>query len=148
MSDNVYLRLREFLDNLPGGYPATESGVEMRLLKKLFSPEQAEIELRLTTTPEPPSTIAPRLNMDEKEAAEKLETMARQGLIVRMRAGDDPFYAAVSFVVGIFEFQVNSIDRELAEMFEEYLPYLARSWESTRTKQIRVLPIETSLNKG
>ena len=67
MADNVYLRLREFLDYLPGGYPATKSGVEMRLLKKLFTPEQAEIELQLTTTPESPSTIAARLNMDEKE---------------------------------------------------------------------------------
>jgi hypothetical protein len=28
MSDEVYLHLREFLDKLPGGFPATENGVE------------------------------------------------------------------------------------------------------------------------
>ena len=40
MSEEIYARLREFMDALPGGYPATPSGVEIKLLKKLFTPEQ------------------------------------------------------------------------------------------------------------
>ena len=31
MSDEVYKRLREFLHNLPGGYPETESGETPRI---------------------------------------------------------------------------------------------------------------------
>ena len=41
MSQDVYSRLREFMDSLPGGYPATPTGVEIKLLEKLFTPEQA-----------------------------------------------------------------------------------------------------------
>ena len=42
MGEDVYLKLREFMNTLPAGYPSTPSGVEIRILKKLFSPEEAE----------------------------------------------------------------------------------------------------------
>ena len=41
VGDEVYLELREFLDRLPGGFPATDIGVEMKILRKLFTPEGA-----------------------------------------------------------------------------------------------------------
>lgn len=146
MSDEVYTRLREFLDNMPGCYPATESGVEMKILKKLFTPEQAEITMKLTPMPEPVAQIAPRLGMSEEEAAEKLEVLAKEGSILRVRAGDVAHYAAISFVVGIYEFHLGTIDRELAEYMEEYFPHMAKAWESVGTKQLRVVPIEASLH--
>ena len=40
MSD-VYQRLAQHLDKLPAGFPATESGVEFRILKRLFSEKEA-----------------------------------------------------------------------------------------------------------
>ena len=40
---NVFLKLRDRLDELSVGFPATKSGVELKLLKKLFSPEEAEL---------------------------------------------------------------------------------------------------------
>ena len=44
---NIYTRLREHLDELPGGFPATETGVEIRILKRLFSPPEAELADKL-----------------------------------------------------------------------------------------------------
>ena len=146
MSEDVYIRLREFLDNMPGCYPTTDTGVELKILKKLFTPEQAEITMKLTPMPEPVSQIAPRLGMSEAEAAEKLETLAKEGSIMRIRAGDRAHYSAVSFVVGIYEFHLNTIDRELSEYMEEYFPYFAKAWESVGTKQLRVVPIEAALH--
>lgn len=145
MSEEVYVRLREFLDNMPGCFPATESGVELKILKKLFTPEQAEITMKLTPMPEPVSQIAARLGMSEPQTSEKLEELAKEGSILRVRLGDQAFYAAVSFVVGIYEFHVNTIDRELAEYIEEYFPHIAKAWESVGTKQLRVVPIEAGL---
>lgn len=43
--DDIYLRLREHLDSMPAGYPATASGAEIRMLKKFYTPRQAEIAL-------------------------------------------------------------------------------------------------------
>ena len=51
MNEDVYTQLREFMDSLPGGYPATPSGVEIKLLKKLFTPEQAELTMKLRQEP-------------------------------------------------------------------------------------------------
>ncbi|MHA2340110.1 MAG: hypothetical protein ACXACX_22650 [Candidatus Hodarchaeales archaeon] len=47
MSDNsnesAYRELQQHLDTFPVGFPATKSGVEIRLLKNLFTPEEARI---------------------------------------------------------------------------------------------------------
>jgi ferredoxin len=148
MSQDVYVRLREFLDKMPGSYPATQSGVEFKILKKIFTPEQAELTLQLSAMPESASAIATRIGTDPAALAGKLEAMAREGLILRVRMGEEALYCAVSFVVGIYEFHLNTIDRELSEMFEEYLPHLGEVWKTQRTKPLRVVPINSSLQGG
>lgn len=145
MSEKIYLNLRDFLDKLPGGFPSTESGVEIKILKKLFTPEQARIAMQLRPMPEPAAEIAPRLVLDVVQAAQKLEDMAREGLILRVRAGSQPLYMSLQFVVGIYEFHLNTLDRELAELMEEYFPSIAKGWGSTRTKQLRVVPVGSSV---
>jgi len=145
--DEVYQRLRKFLDALPGGFPESESGVELRILRKLFSPEEAEMELHMRPAPEPPEAIAVRAGMDEGEAATLLESMAKQGLIYRIRFDENVLYMAIQFVVGIYEFHLNTMDRELAEMFEEYLPNLEKIVNATETKQHRVVPVGASIEE-
>lgn len=146
MSDDVYLRLREFLDGLPGGFPETDSGVELRILRKLFTPREAEMELFLLPAPEQPERIAERAGMEEGEAAELLESMAKQGLIYRIRFDENVFYMAIQFVVGIYEFHLNTMDKELALLFEEYLPTLEKIVNATETKQLRVVPVGAAID--
>ena len=38
MTDDIYRKLAQRLDAIPNGFPATESGVELRLLAKIFTP--------------------------------------------------------------------------------------------------------------
>ena len=40
--NDVYLRLARRFESPPAGYPDTASGVELRILKRLFTPEEAE----------------------------------------------------------------------------------------------------------
>ncbi len=54
---DVYERLAKHLDNLPASYPATDSGVELRILKRLFTPEEAEAAMALTMFPEPADAL-------------------------------------------------------------------------------------------
>ena len=63
--ESIYNKLAQHLDNLPGGYPATESGIELRILKRLFTPEEAEIAVHLTLMPESAAAIAQRIGVDE-----------------------------------------------------------------------------------
>ena len=63
MAVDVYERLAHFLDDLPGGYPSTESGVELRILRRLFTPREAELAMRLSLIPEEARVIARRANL-------------------------------------------------------------------------------------
>ena len=120
MAEDVYTRLREFMDRLPAGFPETPTGVEIKLLKKMFTPDQAELTMTLKNEPESVADMAQRTGMDEGELSEKLESLAKDGLIFRTREGDKRFYQAFHFIVGLYEFQLNRLDKEFCELFEEY----------------------------
>ncbi|MGD8985321.1 MAG: 4Fe-4S binding protein [Desulfobacteraceae bacterium] len=145
MSEDVYTRLREFMDTMPAGFPSTPTGVEIKILKKLFAPEEAELAMKLKKEPEEISAIAVRVGMDESELAGKLEEMAQKGLLFRVRDGDKLLYQPFQFVVGLYEFQLNRLDREFCELFEEYLPFLGKSFMSIKTRQMRVIPVESAI---
>lgn len=144
---DVYQRLAKHLDNLPAGFPATESGVELRILKRLFTPEEAEMAMKLSMFPSPAADIAKALNKDEAEIEKMLYQMSRKGLILRDSKGGRTFYRAAQFVVGIWEFHVNDLDEGLIKDFNEYVPHLMeKSWLKTKTKQFRVVPVSKSLS--
>jgi electron transport complex protein RnfB len=145
MSEDAYVKLREFLDQLPGGFPSTDSGVEIKILKKLFTPDEAELALHLTEEPEEASVIAKRMGKDSSETAKKLESMATQGSVFRVRDGKKLLYHANQFVIGLYEFHQKTLDREFAELMEEYMPYLGMVWVTTKTKQLRIVPVDSAI---
>ena len=81
---DVYRRLQQRLDELPVGYPATESGVELRILRRLFTPEEAEVALVLSAIPESVETIQRRLpGHDRGRARADARSDGRQGSHLR-----------------------------------------------------------------
>ena len=118
--EDVYERLRQKLDDLATGYPATEGRAEIRILKQLFTEEEAEFFLLLGPLPESPGEVAQRLERDPEETAALMERMAKKGLLFRVRKDETVRYAAIPYIVGIFEFQINRMDRELALDMNEY----------------------------
>jgi electron transport complex protein RnfB len=140
-----FKKLAVHLDNLPGGFPATESGVEIRILKRLFSDEEARIACALTMLPETAETIADRYGMDVNAMASMLDEMSRKGLIFRITKAQ-PLYMAAQFVIGIWEYHVNDLDPGLIQDFNAYVPHLTRRWAQQKTKQLRVIPISKSLS--
>lgn len=146
MNQDIYSCLAKHLDNLPAGYPATESGVEMRILRRLFTPEEATLAIHLTLLPEEARVVAHRAKLPVAEAAQRLAQMEQRGLIFskHSRSGSAPKYQAAPFVVGIWEFQVGRLTPDLVRDFEEYLPHLVPTWE--KTPQMRTIPIGASIN--
>ncbi len=144
---DVYQRLATHLDNLPAGYPATETGVELRILKRLFTPEEAEIAMGLGMMPEPVEAIAARLGREADILGPVLHEMSRKGQIFRVSKNDNHAYMAAQFVVGIWEYHVNDLDEDLIRDVNEYIPYLMKkSWTEIKTKQMRVIPVAQSVN--
>ncbi|MCP3941122.1 MAG: 4Fe-4S dicluster domain-containing protein [Desulfobacteraceae bacterium] len=145
---SLYDDLQVFMDKLPSGYPKTESGVEIRILKKLFTPEQAKLFMKLTLEPETVENIAKTIGLEPLLLEPKLEKMAFKGLIFRERKDDEVYYKAFQFIIGIYEFQLNTIDKELAQMIEEYLPHygMALVMAGVKTKQLRVAPVSSAID--
>ncbi len=142
MTKDVYQRLAKRLDDLPGGFPSTESGVELRILRRLFTPEEARLWLRLTIFPEESAKIAKRLRRPLEETADKLEAMAKKGLIYRSQPKNGPpKYTAWQFVIGIWEYHVNALDKDLVRDMEDYIPTLLnfKTWQ--KVPQLRTIPI-------
>jgi ferredoxin len=101
--------------------------------------------MQLKNEPEEISAIAVRLGLDETELAGRLEKMALRGLIFRVRKEDKALYQACQFMVGVYEFQVKNLDREFCQMFEEYLPHFGMSLMPLKTRQLRVIPVESAV---
>jgi len=142
--DPVYHQLARHLDNLPGGFPPTDSGVELRILQRLFTPQDAALALKLTVIPESPRVVARRVGLTETAAAERLEAMAAKGLIFRMTGKNgQPTYMAAQFVVGIWEFQVQRLTPELIRDMEEYIPHLMKT--AWKRPQLRSIPVNRSI---
>ena len=77
MTTDVFEQLADQLNALPNGFPRLPSGVEVQLLRKIFTREQAEIAAALRREIQSPAQIAAQLGRDEKEVAAILKDMAR-----------------------------------------------------------------------
>ncbi len=143
---DVYRQLQEHLDSLPVGFPATKSGVELRILKRLFTEEEAEIACHLSFLPMTTRRIAKDIEKPEKQVEVLLDQMHDKGLIVAYHIDGDRYYANQLFVVGIYEYQLGILEKELAEEFEEYMQEaLAKEVLQVSTPQLRVVPVHSSI---
>jgi electron transport complex protein RnfB len=144
MTEDIYRMLAQHLDDLPGGFPSTESGVELRILRRLFTPEEAELALHLTPIPEKSEVIAGRAEIDPEEATQRLDEMAKKGLIYSIEGKGKPKkYRASQYMVGIWEFHVKDLDLDLIRDTSEYFPALFdQAW---KVPQLRTIPVGRSL---
>jgi ferredoxin len=143
---SLYQRLAKHLDNLPGGFPSTPDGLEIRILKRLFNPDEADLAMYLTLLPEPTRVVAHRAKLPIAEAEQRLEEMAAKGLIYSLRHRDKPTeYMALQFVVGIWEFQLNRLNEELVRDVNEYFrkAFDLELWR--KAPQLRTIPVGESI---
>ena len=121
LSNHVYEQLAEALNKLPNGFPRTPSNVEIRILKKIFSSEEASLASQLTGSMESVEVIAKRVGFSVEDTGTRLMEMAKRGLLWSDRQGNQIFFRLAPFVVGIYESQRESMDHELAHLFEDYM---------------------------
>jgi Fe-S-cluster-containing hydrogenase component 2 len=146
MTADVYQRLARALDRLPNGYPATDSGVELEILRRIFSPEDAAMTLELKAIPETAEAVARRLRRPVEEVRATLDRMADRGQIHSLRYKGRHVYAQAPFIVGIYEYQLNHLDRELAELFEDYAPTLMQTLGGAEPALTRVIPVTKQID--
>lgn len=148
-TEDVYRRLQQHLDNMPVGFPATKSGVELRVLQHLFTPEEAEIALHLSALPEPLDKIysrAKKKGIGRKELARSLKVLAAKGAIHRTHVQGKAHYSKLMLAVGMFEFQVNRLTKEFHSDVVQYLEEeFGKVFHTKKTSQMRTIPISEEI---
>jgi len=144
--ESIYRQLAERLDEIPNGFPKTESGVELKLLAKLFSPQEAKLASTLSLEPRTIKTIAEINNSPEPEVKSLLLGMVKKGLIeLRRETGVGFVFYLIPFVVGFYERQNAKIDKEFAELFEVYYKESFHKTMIVNPSVHRVIPIEKTI---
>ena len=90
MTEDVYRTLQQRLDLYSIGFPATQSGIELKILEKLFSQTDAAMFLKMTPRLETVEQVALRTAEPKAELADTLEDMVGRGLLFRTRRGGPP----------------------------------------------------------
>ena len=80
-SIDIYERLANALEALPHGFPRTPSGVELKLIKMSFTPEEVSLAGQLTRFPETAADIAKRVGMEVAEVTALLESLIPRRLV-------------------------------------------------------------------
>jgi len=149
--EDVYRRLQKHLDRQAVGFPATRGGAEIRLLKHIFDPLEADLACHLSYRPEPLEAVFPRvarLAGTPAELARRLEGIARKGGIeIKLRDGV-PHYACVPLAVGMYELQVHRLTPEFIADFNAYTadPRFGLEFLGTALPQMRTIPVARSLH--
>jgi len=145
MTDDIYRKLANVLDTLPNGFPATEDGLEIKLLKKIFRPEDADLFCDLRLTFETAKQIAERTGRPLEGLEARLTTMLHRGQLFGLNLDGTKIFKMVPWAFGIYEFQLPHMDRELAEMCEAYGKTYGRQFLENKPQFMQVIPIEEEI---
>ncbi len=145
-NEQVYVALAAFLDRMPGGFAPGAKGEHLRLLQYLFTPQEAALAVQLGLEAEEPEAIAARAGLAADDAAALLEEMAVKGLIHSVESAGGPRrYHALPWVVGIYEMQLNRLDRGFLRRVYTYWRSEVPRPERQTTPQMRVIPVGESI---
>jgi len=145
-NDQVYINLQQHLDSQAVGFPATKSGAEIRILKHIFTPQEAEIASFLDYRFEPLKIIYSRVKhlVGSRQELEKIfDGILKKGGIESKIKNGEKQYCNAPLVVGMYEFQNYRLIPEFIKDFNEYTSDMNYGIDfiSTELPQMRTIPI-------
>lgn len=149
-SEHVYIKLQRHLDSQAVGFPATKSGSEIRILKHIFTSQEAEIATCLTYKPEPLETVFERaghiVESPDKLAELLGRTEEKGGIEIKIKGGKR-LYCNAPLVVGMYEYQLGKLTPEFIRNFDDYIldKKFGIEFLSTKLPQMRTIPIAKSI---
>jgi len=149
-TNNQYRKLQQHLDKQAVGFPSTFNGVELDLLKEMFTIDEASVALYLNYKFELFETIFKRAEPDgytEESLLNFLNEMDKKGSIfLRKDTDGTTYYALHPFVIGMFEMQLKRLTPSLYLKTRTYmLQKFASEYLSTEILQMRIIPVQKSI---
>jgi Pyruvate/2-oxoacid:ferredoxin oxidoreductase delta subunit len=123
--------------------------VEIRILRRLFTEQEARLAIHLGPFPESPAQISVRAGIGARALQGRLEEMSRKGLIFRVRRGGETLYNAAPFMIGLYEYSVGRVDPELAALYREYYDAVYQDeMGASDVPGFKVLPVAEAIRDG
>ena len=149
--EQVYFKLQGHLDKQPVGFPATQSRVELKILKHIFTPEEAQIAMYLSYKFDPLETVFDRVRHivgSPEELKELLDGSQKKGGVESKIKGGKSHYCLAPLVVGMYEMQLNRLTPEFIKDYNEYIndKKFGIDFLSAEPPQTRTIPIAKSIH--
>jgi electron transport complex protein RnfB len=150
MMKDVYELLREKLDKFPIGMPDSVEAIE--ILKIYYSPEEAELALKLPMLNKSLEDLAAELDEDIDALQQKLDRMAAKGTVYAAEKNGKRIYRMLPSVEGFSEapFWPGKKDEtflKLAPLWRKYFDgKFAREIGDRKTSMMRVIPLDTTIS--
>lgn len=147
---DVYRKLQERLDTNAAGAPPSESFD--KILRILFTPEEAELVNYLTWRLQSVSKLSEKTGIAPDKLTDMLETMADRGVVfAKLKPGAENRYHLVPTIPGLYELPFMRPERnphldELRVLWEEYFKDgMAASHAGSPTSQMRVIAVQETI---
>ncbi len=132
------------------GFPAVRDGSDIRILRHIFSPEEAAIATCLSYRHESESVLAERITRQLgpiDDLSGKFREMLKKGGIEGVEKEGEIWYCNSPLVVGMYEMQLGRLTPEFIRDFKRYTRSAAfgLSFIGTELPQMRTIPIEKSI---
>ena len=147
--ESIYRILQQHLDKQAIGFPSTWSGADIRLLKRLFTPDEAKLALHLTGKPSSTEQIRERgaADFSPAQTASLLDSMFTKGAIGWKKKDGADHWFVLPLVIGMYECQDGAPSPEFLDDVDAYMKTLrfGTSFLAVKPSQMRTIPINRSI---
>jgi ferredoxin len=145
----IYRLLQQHLDQQPVGFPAVWSRADLRVLRRMFTPEEAKVARHLSYQPTPTDVIVERASPEfsAEQTGRLLDSMFRRGAIGWKARGGVGHWYVLPVIVGMYEAQDGDPTPDFLAAFDAYTKTLGfgASLLAASPPQMRTIPINQSI---
>jgi len=122
--DREYQLLQKRLDRMVTGAP--DSPILQKILRMVFSEQDAQLARRIPTRPTPLPSVAQTLGMPVDELDDRVRDMAGRGIVMDFERKEQRYVCLAPVVIGFFEFTFMRTRedlpmKELSLLFDRYM---------------------------
>jgi electron transport complex protein RnfB len=149
--EQVYFKLQRHLDQQAVGFPATQSRVELKILKHIFTPQEAQIAIHLSYKFVPLDAVFDRVRHivgSSEELKVLLDGSQKKGGVESKIKGGKRHYCLAPLVIGMYEMQLKRLTPEFIKDYNEYISdkKFGIDFISAKPPQTRTIPIAKSIH--
>jgi len=155
MSKEIYKELLEVMKKRGGRWSGIDIPEFYEMVEEMFTPEEAEVNNAFPREPITAKDLAIKMDRDEAEIEEILESMANKKLCIAVEFSGTQFYQGTRFAIGILEFQFmpgesTERDKKLAKLIHAYKEAYEAKTGPTEIKfpTTRVITVDQTIEPG